>query len=127
MKQILLVENDAIFGKMLSMLLTQENFSVTIAKDGKEAAKALACGQFDLVISDIFMPYSNGFELLHDVRKNKQTGYIPFIVVSDVSNQKSIDNCFRLGADAYHTKPLNMPAFLTEIKNLILTQRNVAA
>ncbi|MES2328260.1 MAG: response regulator [Bacteroidota bacterium] len=127
MKKILLVDNDAMFTGMVSYLLEKEQFHVSIAKDGKEAASALAAGHYDLVISDMFMPYSNGFELLNDVRKNKVNPYTPVMVVSDVSNELSIANCFRLGADAYLTKPVNVPGFLSEIKNLVIQQENVAA
>lgn len=127
MKKILLVDNDAMFTGMVSHLLKNEQFTVSIAKDGKEAASALAAGSFDLIISDMFMPYSNGFELLNDVRKKKSETYTPVIMVSDVSNEQSIANCLRLGADAYITKPLNVPGFISEVKNLVISQANVAA
>ena len=64
MKQILLVDNDTVFTRTVSFLLEKENFLVSVAKNGKEAAAALASKSFDLVITDVFMPYSNGFELI---------------------------------------------------------------
>lgn len=127
MKKILLVDNDAMFTGMVSYLLENEQFTVSIAKDGKEAASALAAGHYDLVISDMFMPYSNGFELLNDIRKNKMNTETPVMVVSAVSNEQSIANCLRLGADVYLTKPVNVPGLLSEIKNLIIRTKNVAA
>lgn len=126
MKHILLVDNDVLFTKTITSLLQKEHFDVSVAKDGKEAATALAAGDFDLVITDLFMPYSNGFELVNTIRQNKFT-YIPVMVVSDVTKVQSIANCFRLGADMYLQKPLSFPLLLSEIKNLVLNERNVAA
>ncbi len=126
MKHILLVDSDLLFTTTITSLLQKEHFNVSVAKDGKEAAIALAGKNFDLVITDLFMPYSNGFELVNTIRQNKFT-YIPVMVVSDVTKVQSIANCFRLGADKYLQKPLNIPQLLSEIKSLVLNERNVAA
>ena len=127
MKHILLVDNDILFTRTVSYLLEKELFTVTTAKDGKEAADALAGKHFDLVVTDLFMPYSNGFELVNTIRSTESLKHTPVMVVSDVSNKQSISNCFRLGANVYLQKPLNVPLLLSEIKNLVLNQQNVAA
>lgn len=127
MKQVLIVDNDLSFTKTVSYLLEAENFIVSIAKDGKEAADVLKTKSFDLVITDLFMTYSNGFELVNSIRQNQDLNSVPVMVVSDVSNKQTIDNCFRLGADAYLQKPVNVSRLLSEIKSLVLNQRNVAA
>ena len=127
MKHVLLVDNDLLFTRTVSYLLEKELFTVTTAKDGKEAADALAGKHFDLVVTDLFMPYSNGFELVNTIRSTESLKHTPVMVVSDVSNKQSISNCFRLGANVYLQKPLNVPLLLSEIKNLVLNQQNVAA
>ena len=73
------------------------------------------------------MPYSNGFELMNTIRTSSSSKHMPVMVVSDVSNEQSIANCFRLGANAYLQKPLNVSGLLSEIKNLVLNRKNVAA
>lgn len=127
MKHILLVDNDVLFTRTVSCLLENELFTVTTAKDGKEATDALEGRHFDLVITDLFIPYTNGFELVNSIRTKKSSMHVPVMVVSDVSNKQSISNCYRLGANVYLQKPLNMPLLLTEIKNLVLNQHDVAA
>lgn len=127
MKHILLVDTDVVFSRTVSFLLQKENFEVSVAKDGKEAVAALAGKAFDLVITNVFMPYLNGFELINTIRNSKSSSHTSVMVVSEVSNEHNISNCLRLGADAYQRKPLNVPALLSEIKNLITTRTNVAA
>ena len=127
MKKILLVDQDDLFTNTLFFLLEQDHFGVTIAKDGKQAAEALATMHFDLVITDLFMPYSNGFELINSIHQDKTTEPVPVIVISDVTNLQSIANCYRLGAEAYFQKPLNVLLLLSEIKRLMQNQNNVAA
>ncbi|MEO8174577.1 MAG: response regulator, partial [Sediminibacterium sp.] len=124
MKRILLVDNDRLFTGMVSALLQNEQFTVLVATSAKEVKNALDTGNLDLIISDLFVPYSNGFELLQQIRTNTVTAHTPVMIMSDVSNEQSIANCYRLGADAYRTKPINVPEFLSEIKNLVLSSRN---
>lgn len=127
MKQILLVDTDAIFTKAVSYLLEKSDCKVSIAKDGKEATDALLTKQFDLVITDLFMPHLNGFELVNHIRQNTSLKHTPIFVVSDVKHEKSISNCFRLGANAYLKKPLDVSRLLSEIQNMVINRRNVAA
>jgi DNA-binding response OmpR family regulator len=127
MKRILLVDSDPMFTTTLSFLLSKESFQVSVARDGKEATAALSANLFDLVITDMFMPHTNGFELVNAVRNGNESKHTPVMVVSGVTNTQSIDNCFRLGANAYLQKPLNAVALLSEIKNLVSNRKDVAA
>ena len=127
MKHILLIDNDPIFITTVSSILKSENFQVSIAKDGKEAAGELSSKQFDLIITDMLIPYTNGLELVNNIRQNTETRHTPVMVVSGIANEHSIASWFRVGANAYLQKPLNVSALLTGIKQLIVNVRNVAA
>ena len=128
MQKILLVNNDASFTDIISFSLCKEgDYQLSIAKNGKEAAAAVARSHFDLVITDMFMPYSNGHELIAKIRKSKSQADTQVMVLSDVSNEKSIAHCFRLGADMYLQKPLNAFSLLAEIRNMLANHANVAA
>ncbi len=127
MKQVLIVDKDHVFTTTLSAILSREDYKVSIAKDGKEASGALASTVFDLVITDMIMPYANGFELVSNIRNNESALHIPVMVVSDVTNEQNIAHCMRAGADVYFTKPVNIPDLISGIKDLIRNQKNVAA
>ena len=127
MKQILLIDKDPIFTSTISSILARENFTVRVAKDGKEATGALCEEVFDLVITDVFMSFANGFELVNNIRQNESTKHTAVIVISDIANEQSIAHCMRAGADAYLKKPLHIPQLLSGIMNLVRNEKNVAA
>jgi DNA-binding response OmpR family regulator len=127
MKHILIVDSDRLFTSTVSSVLTKENFTVSVASDGKEAAAKLSAQQFDLVITDMLMPYTNGLELVNTLRKDDGSPQIPVMVVSSIANEHSISSWFRVGADAYFKKPLDLPLLLSGIKQLMRHERHVAA
>ncbi len=71
MPHILIVEDDIEFRKMLVTVLVQEGHTVVEAGDGKSAGRWLSTHVFDLVITDVHMPETDGLEMimkLHDAR-----------------------------------------------------------
>jgi DNA-binding response OmpR family regulator len=127
MKQILLIDKDAAFTNTVSAILSNEDFQVSVAKDGKEAAGALADHSYDLVITNVLMPFSNGFELVSGIRLKETSRHTPVMMISDITNEHNIEHCIRAGADAFIKKPLDIPQFLSGIKNLVRSENNVAA
>ena len=127
MKNLLIVDSDPMFTTTLSHILAREQFSVTVAKDGKEAASRLAAGSFDLIITDMLMPYTNGLELINRVRSDKSSRHTPVMVISSVSNEQSISSWLKAGADSYFKKPLDIPVLLSSIKQLMIHEGHAAA
>ena len=127
MKHILIVDNDPLFALTVSSVLTNQNYQVSIAPNGKEAAGQLAANHFDLIITDALMPYASGPELINKVRNNYHNRYTPVMVVSSVANEHNITSLFRVGADAYLKKPLDLPELLLQVRQLTVTERYVAA
>jgi CheY-like chemotaxis protein len=71
MPHILIVEDDVEFRKMLVTVLVQEGHTVVEAGDGKSAGRWLSTHVFDLVLTDVHMPETDGLEMimkLHDAR-----------------------------------------------------------
>ena len=68
MKNVLIVDDDALIVKLLSELLAAEDISISTASDGAEGWKKIQSERFDLLITDIWMPQVNGLELLANVR-----------------------------------------------------------
>ena len=127
MKDILLIDKDPIFTSTISSILAKENYNVRVAKDGKEAAGALSEKVFDLVITDFFMSFTNGLELLSNIRQNESTSHMPVIVISDIANEVSIAHCMRAGADVFLKKPFNISQLISGIKNLVRNEKAMAA
>lgn len=103
-KQILLVEDQKVLAKLLSLELLNVGHQVTVAYHGVEALKLLSNKVFDLVITDLFMPEMGGIELIKNIKQLKMT--VPIIVLSashkgDVKTQLS-----ELGIEQFIDKPV---------------------
>ena len=79
--KILVCEDDVVVVKIIQVALDMPNVQLVNAKDGVQALKLLKQDQFDMIITDIHMPYHNGDEILNFVR-NEQKQKTPIIMIS---------------------------------------------
>lgn len=121
MARILIVEDDFMMLKTIEHRLKGDGHQVFLAKDGQEGSKLLAqeSGSFDLVITDMLMPFVSGLELINLIRG--QYGLdIPVIVLSKVGNEDTILQAFELGADDYLTKPFSPNELSIRVRKSLL-------
>ena len=116
MANILIVEDDEYFRKAISDLLIKKGHTVLEAPNGKIAVDIISLQDFDLVLSDIQMPFMNGIDLLTWSIKNKP---IPFIIMTGFSTILETKSAYELGAKEFITKPFKN-AELIEVINKIL-------
>lgn len=105
---VMVVEDDPLQLKVISMALKLAGYEVVEAKDGVEALHLLDKAAPDLIITDINMPTINGLELLKALRANPETEAIPFILATASNTPDDIATGFRLGADDYLSKPISL-------------------
>lgn len=84
--------------------------------EGFERAKDIVP---DLIISDVMMPGTNGFEFCRKVKSTITTSHIPVILLTAKAGDESIVQGLETGADDYITKPFNIQILQTRIRNLI--------
>jgi CheY-like chemotaxis protein len=80
MARILVVDDDPSVGAAVQMWLENKNYEVTLADGGVSGLNALANGDFDLMVVDIFMPGMNGFESVRVFHQHAPS--IPLIAIS---------------------------------------------
>jgi CheY-like chemotaxis protein len=103
MAKILIVEDDCFLRGALRSLLETRNHTVVEAADGEVARQLVgALPVFDLVMSDIQMPFITGFQLLSFVKEHKPT---KFILMTGYSKVMETPNAAFATADAFMTKP----------------------
>ena len=119
MPDILIIEDDEIMLKAIRNILNKDGHTVSTAKDGKEAFEKLDSGTYDIVITDLMMPYANGLEIVSRIRSDEQKINTGVIIVSSVGNEETITEAFRLGADDYLKKPIMAGELLMRIRKLI--------
>lgn len=124
MANILIIEDDDIMLKAIKNILGKAGYNVITAKDGKEAFDQMDNGQYDVVVTDLMMPYANGLEVVSRLRGDSKRRHVSIIVVSSVGNEETITEAFRLGADDYLKKPIMAGELLIRIKKLLDNRSN---
>lgn len=104
--KILIAEDDPITLKIMEMKLKRDGHEVTVTTNGREAISLITINDFDLVITDIMMPYTSGLEILGFI-KNESRKKIPVIVLSAMEQENVVIEAFSLGADDFITKPFS--------------------
>ncbi|HTL88710.1 MAG TPA: response regulator [Leptolyngbya sp.] len=112
---ILVIEDNFQSRELLCDYLEVCGFSVVSADDGKAGLEVANQQLPDLIISDIDMPWMNGFQVLEHLRHNPQTAHIPFVVYTAASERHRKTLATHLGANAYLTKPSDLSAIMQVI------------
>lgn len=120
---ILLLEDDASLGLLLSEELELDGYRVTRAGTVNEGCRLLATETPDLVVSDLRLPDGDGLELL----KATQTGghSLPFIIITAFGTVDQAVDALKAGADDFLTKPLSTDHLRLKIRRL-LTQADLS-
>ena len=117
--KILVCEDDYMVIKAIEHKLTREGYEVDIANDGRMAKEKLKTQFYDLVITDLLMPFNGGLELIN-MMKNELKKETPIIVLSKVGNEETIIEAFKLGADDYLTKPFSPNELSIRVKRFLI-------
>jgi len=102
--RLLLVDDDPLIVNSLSEFLRLEGYGVDTASDGTHAIEMLAANRYNLVITDVNMPRTNGLELLRTIKN-----HYPDVVVLVITGYGTIENAVeavKMGAFEYLTKPI---------------------
>jgi signal transduction histidine kinase/DNA-binding NarL/FixJ family response regulator len=103
----------------------QPDYTVVEAADGKEGIHKAKTIIPDLVISDIMMPGTDGYELCRTLKKDIKTSHIPVILLTAKASEESIIEGLETGADDYITKPFSTRILEARVKNLIELRRQL--
>ncbi|MDP2160712.1 MAG: response regulator transcription factor [Flavobacterium sp.] len=116
--KILIVEDDVLMAKTIEFRLKKDGYEVVLAPDGREALKFITEFDFDLVVSDIMLPFNSGLEVLNFL-KSKTNNNTPIIMLSSFGAENIILEAFNLGADDYITKPFSPIELSLRVKRLL--------
>lgn len=117
--KILICDDDEALVSMVRFKLTREQVGeVYKAKDGKEARAMLEEMDFDLIITDIHMPFHSGLEITAFVRETmKKT--TPIIMLSAEGLENTVLQAFELGANDFITKPFSPAELAVRVKRIL--------
>jgi two-component system, chemotaxis family, chemotaxis protein CheY len=115
MARILVVDDDRSLRELLRMHLSGAGHSVKITCDAEEAIRAMLAEDFELILSDISMPYMDGLELLRAIRGDPKTSHIPVVFLTGHADDASWMEAMKSGATGYVTKPIKTKELVLEI------------
>ena len=110
---ILVVDDDPAIRESLARELQASGYTTAVAADGLDGARAFATHAPDLVLTDLAMPRSDGFELIAALRATSRT---PIIVLSVRGNDADKIRALDLGADDFVTKPFSVGELLARVR-----------
>jgi len=119
---ILIVDDDAVIRDTLKELLS-EYYACQTADTGDEAFARLAEKPYDLVLTDISMPETSGFELLGRVLQLYPK--TPVIVVSGISDQEHVQGLIKLGAFDFLLKPFRLEVVEKSVRRALEYRRKL--
>ncbi len=125
-KKILLIEDDKDHADFVANVLKEDDgkdikTEVVLKKDGQEAIDYFQYemqSQPSIVILDLNLPEVDGMDVLKLIKKNSKYCSIPVIILSVSSDQKTIDEAYKNGANGYFVKPASYDDFVEEVKIL---------
>lgn len=102
---ILAVEDETDSLLLISHVLIFLKFNFITAAKGKTAFDLATKYEIDLVLLDLLLPDTNGFELASLLRQNKSTENVPIIAISGLAQEHDRDRALKMGCNDYLTKP----------------------
>ena len=120
MKKIIVLEDEQVLQKALSIELLGAGFEVLSALDGLAGLALVKKELPDLVLLDLTMPKMNGFDVLKNLKEDATTKSIPVIILSNLGQDEDKTKGLALGATDYYVKSSTDLSLLTEkIKKVI--------
>lgn len=115
MARLLIVDDDPEIRATLAEVLSYDDHTVEVARDGIEAQRILERSDFDIVLCDVRMPGKDGMELLAWARQHKPE--VEFIMLSGHATIETAVAATKMGAFDFMEKPLDLPRLEILIRN----------
>jgi two-component system KDP operon response regulator KdpE len=114
--RVLVVDDEADIRKVVRDALEKSGHDVETAIDGDEAARLFEDGDFDLVVTDLNMPRTDGLEL---VRRIRRSSGVPILVLTVRHEEREKVRLLDAGADDYVTKPFGVSELVARSRALL--------
>jgi len=122
MKRILVAEDNKLILETISHSLNREGYEVIKVLDGKECLRILEETDFDLLITDLYMPYINGHQVISVLRDERKKN-TPILVLSAAGAEENVLKAFELGADDFMVKPFSLVELNIRVRKLLALKR----
>jgi len=115
-KKVLIVDDDKKLTDIIERYLTQYEFNVIVANDGKDINILIKESKPDIVLLDVMLPGKSGFDILRDIQKEFD---IPIIMLTAKGDEVDKVIGLEMGADDYITKPFSVRELIARIRTVL--------
>ena len=123
---ILFVDDNADLRQYIRMAFGN-TYHVVDVESGEEALRYLKeNGECDIVVSDVMMPGMQGDELCHRIKENKETSWLPVILLTAKAGRDFMIDGLGLGADDYIAKPFDSAILASKIDSMLKNRRRLS-
>ncbi|MEI6427158.1 MAG: response regulator [Pseudanabaena sp. ELA607] len=119
MTKILVVEDTPSQQELITGILRESGYEVSLANNGQEALSQLEQVKPDVIITDLVMPGMSGLELCRNLKRNPNTKDLP--VLACTSKNQELDKLWGMkqGIDVYITKPFTKEDLLKALRSVV--------
>ena len=121
MKQILVIEDNAVAASLYRSVLSAAGYHVDVASDGEAGLAAIHKNHPDLVLLDLMLPKMEGIEVLRQIRSDPALKSMPVMITSNAYTSARMDELMAAGATQILTKAKITPK---EIARVVTTALN---
>lgn len=114
--RILVIDDDPVSLRFVSSMLKEEGYEVLVAEDGEQGCRLAIRELPDLIVSDLLMPYRDGFQVVRELRRHRALLRTPVLLLSMRDREEDIVRGLEGGADDYVIKPFNARELLARIR-----------
>lgn len=118
-KIALIADDSSTVRKFVGFALKSMGIEVVMASDGMDALEKLTSENFDIIITDLNMPYVDGYELISSIREIKDYEEVPIIILSSESAEEDKSKGFSVGANSYMIKPFDAKRLQYEVSKFL--------
>nr|WP_225738609.1 MULTISPECIES: response regulator transcription factor [unclassified Pseudoalteromonas] len=112
----MVIEDDPLLNQQVCALLEKRGFNVTCVHDGEQGLTQALAHDYELIILDIRLPIIEGYEVLSQLRKCKQT---PVLILSACGAEQDRIKGLSMGADDYLPKPFNIEELILRVEAIL--------
>ena len=121
---VLIVEDNEDMRQFIRYILS-DSYNLIEAENGEEGFEVAKKHLPNVVISDVMMPKTDGFDLCQLLKTNVATNHIPVILLTAYALDEQKQVGFESGADAYISKPFNVKLLKTRVRKLIENRKKI--
>jgi len=117
--RVMIVEDNEEVAQMLVLFFSSRGLKVSVAPDGETALKQVREALPNLILMDVGLPDTDGYELFKQIRQSVRTRFIPVIFLTRRGKKADRIAGLQLGADDFITKPFDLEELYLRVQNAI--------